>query len=142
METKVLDEFGEKVASIVRGALEVRKVIGEEMATTDFEVFCPRYGQRFVADMMEDMDGPSARDGTSESSKSNDVILMMLLNVLYMPSSDLKPIGAMNLLRIFDLVARVIQISFSSLPNCTAISAQPTRYIRTRLVSHLEEIRT
>ena len=75
METKVLDEFGEKVASIVRGALEVRKVIGEEMATTDFEVFCPRYGQRFVADMMEDMDGPSARDGTSESSKSNDVIL-------------------------------------------------------------------
>ena len=67
---------------------------------------------------------------------------MMFLNVLYMPSSDLKPIGAMNLLRIFDLVARVIQISFSSVPNCTAISAQPTRNIRTRLVSHLEGIRT
>ena len=67
--------FGEKVGSIVKSALDIRKVVGEEMTTTEFEVFCPRYGQRFVADTMEDVDAPSARDETNVSSETNEVIL-------------------------------------------------------------------
>lgn len=68
LENNVDEVFGEKVAGIIRGALGVRKIVGEEISTTEFEVLCPRHGQPLVASMMENVDDTGGKGQVNMSS--------------------------------------------------------------------------
>jgi hypothetical protein len=56
---RVRDTFGERISAIVGRALELRKVLGEDMTSSEFEVLCPRYYEQLRDEFMEDTEALS-----------------------------------------------------------------------------------
>lgn len=73
---KVHAGFGEKVTTVVNKALEIRRLVGEEITTTEFRVFCPQEGDGFLAVYMADMDdsGPGSRN--SDTAANNSAVVL------------------------------------------------------------------
>jgi hypothetical protein len=46
----------EKVSDIVTESIKVQKAIGEDIASSDFQIICPRANELFHSDSMEDID--------------------------------------------------------------------------------------
>lgn len=58
---KVLAVFGDKVASIATQAMEIQRVTGEEIISTEFRVICPQCDDAFSNEFMENGDNGGAR---------------------------------------------------------------------------------
>ncbi|KAI0701305.1 hypothetical protein BC835DRAFT_1253227, partial [Cytidiella melzeri] len=57
VRSRIRISFGEKASAIVEHAMELRKAVGEEMVSSEFEILCPRYNDPFLSDLVEDAEG-------------------------------------------------------------------------------------
>ncbi|KAI0804774.1 hypothetical protein BC629DRAFT_1591006 [Irpex lacteus] len=72
---KVHAVVDEKVTAIVNKALEIRRLVGEEITTTEFRVFCPQEGDSFLADYMADMDDSGPGNRSAMAAHRQTVVL-------------------------------------------------------------------
>ncbi|KAI0086058.1 hypothetical protein BDY19DRAFT_870475, partial [Irpex rosettiformis] len=75
VDDRIRAVFGEKLTSIVNKALEINKVVGEEISTNEFEVICPRYGEQFLTELMEDTDDAGARSHVDTAIQNQAAVL-------------------------------------------------------------------
>lgn len=63
------------MTAVVNKALEIRRLVGEEITTTEFRVFCPQEGDSFLADYMADMDDSGPGNRSAMAAHRQTVVL-------------------------------------------------------------------
>jgi hypothetical protein len=58
-----MTRFGERLNTVIKSALDLRKAIGEEVTSGDFEIVYVSQGKKFNTSMMEDLFGGEAKEG-------------------------------------------------------------------------------
>ncbi|KAI0804729.1 hypothetical protein BC629DRAFT_1253321, partial [Irpex lacteus] len=72
MRDKIEEVFGERISAVVLQTVELRKVVGEDMLSSEFEILCPRHSHRFQEEWMEDAEGTgSPRDPGHRSRRKH-----------------------------------------------------------------------
>ncbi|KAI0690377.1 hypothetical protein BC835DRAFT_1281177 [Cytidiella melzeri] len=61
IEEKARATFGDEFATIARQVLELQKVIGQDVTSSEFQVLCSKHDDQFLAEFMQDIDDGGAR---------------------------------------------------------------------------------
>lgn len=72
MRGRIEEVFGERISAVVLQTVELRKIVGEDMLSSEFEILCPRHSHRFQEEWMEDAEGAgSPRDHGHRSRRKH-----------------------------------------------------------------------
>lgn len=75
IKSRVADSFGERISVIVRQTLEIRKVVGENMLSSEFEFLFPSCGRHFRGEWMIDAEGTGSSHGRGNRLPDGQLVL-------------------------------------------------------------------
>ena len=74
ISSRVHENFGERILSIVSRTLELRKVVGVDITDSEFEILRPHYGGHFHREFMENIEETGSGRRTAKSQDGQPVL--------------------------------------------------------------------